>query len=354
MKVKYNKKEGKIEIKLKEEPILYFDECQQFRFLRPMRVYYSEKGEPAEIIIYQAIDEKTSEREEEIAIPDSLPWRKYIFTYGDKRYQGCIDRYTDIWDSDDRFIWSGFLTIQRRDGREMEKNEIKEIRENFFEDIYEYLPHLLDEDSVVSLYKNKTLYFWTTKPRMSYPFSKEEFLAFLQNTFEWILDYSFVKLIERNIGFDLIYRRDSELALICLCDDVFWKKYDTRRVIKKEELIDICKNTKKYENRRIILLSTELSETAIDYAKSQNIKVQNISDVIREKDMKESEFNDENADNMDLQNIFEDHEATPPDNKMTTDNNRKENHKKSIEYQEPADGSFIIKDSRPFARPKNP
>lgn len=347
MRVKYNKKEGKIEIKLKEEPVLYFDECQQFRFLRPMRVYYSGKGEPAEIIIYQTIDEKTSEREEEeVTVQDSLPWRKYIFTYGDKRYQGCIDRYTDIWDSDDRFNWSGILAIQRKDGREMEENEIKEIRKDFFDDVCEYLPDLLDEDSVVSVYKNKMLYFWITEERISYPSSEEEFLEFIQNTFEWILDYSpvfdkgkGVKLIKRNIGFDLIYP-DDKLTLICICDNGYWEKHEKYRVIEKEELTDRCKDAKKYKNKRIILWSAELSEKAIEYAKSQNIKIQNIRDIIREKDMKESEFNDENADNMDVPNIFGDDQEAPPYNKSTTDDNR---HKKSIEYPEPADGSFIIK-----------
>lgn len=92
--------------------------------------------------------------------------------------------------------------------------------------------------------------------------------------------------------------------LICIFDDEYFDKHQRERVITKKELIDICKDTKKYKNRRIILWLAELSEEAIDYAKSQNIRIQNTRDIIIEKDMKESEFYDGNPDYWDAPNIF--------------------------------------------------
>lgn len=133
---------------------------------------------------------------------------------------------------------------------------------------------------------------------MSYPTSEEEFLIFVQDTFE-LLGYEKGNLMKRNIGFDLIYP-DYELALICIDDNNYWEKHEKERVIKKEELTNINKNTSKYKNRRIILGCVELSEELVEYAKSQNIEIQTIKDIIKEKNMLESELNDENADILEI------------------------------------------------------
>ncbi len=342
MRVNLNDSMVGIEIILKEEPILYFDESQQFR-LKPMEVYYSEKGELAKIIIYQPTEK--CEEENEVIIPDCLPWRKYVYTWNKERY-GCIDRYTDIWNTDDILTSWGRLIIQRRDGREMDKDEIKGIREDFLKDVSEWLSGLLLDDSFISIYKNRKLHFWITEARMNGR------LEFVQDTFEEYLGYENGELKERNIGKDLIYP-DHQLALICIFDCEYFDEHDQWRVITKEELIDILRKTKNYENRRIILLYAELSEDALEYAKSQNIEIQTFIDVVKEKFMFESIYNDDLADTLDISGIFgDDHKDTLPNNIKTTDKSGKEKHKKPKEYPESSDGSFILKDSRPFGPTK--
>lgn len=336
MRIKYDK--ISLDIILKEEPILYFDEDQQFR-LRPLEVYYSEKGDLAKIVI------SNEEKENEVLINDCLPWRKYVYTR-DKKTYGCIDRYADITNTEDIFMDWGHLMIQRRDGMEMDKDEIKGIREDFLKDASVWFSDLLLHDKVISVSKNRRLYFWVTKERMNGD------LEFVQDTFEVFLGYENGELKKRNIGVDLIYP-DHQLALICIYDYEYFYEHDNERVITKEELIDIMRKTKKYENRRIILLYTELSEKAIEYAKSQNIEIQELIDVVKEKFMLESMWNDDVADELDISDIFGDnHKDTFPGNKKPTDKSRKEKHKKPIDYPESSNGSFILKDSRPFGPTK--
>lgn len=239
-----------------------------------------------------------TEKEEKIIAPDSLSLGKYIYKYGKEGPKEYVNRYADIDNTDDLLRSWTSLSIQRRDGMEMHRDEIKKIREDFFNDVSEWLPYLLMDDSVVSIYKNKKLYFWIAEERMSYPTSDDEFLIFIQDIFEY-LGYEGGKLMKRNIGFDLIYPA-YELALICIDDNNYWEKHEKERVIKKEELTDISKNTSKYKNRRIILGCAELSGELVEYAKSQNIEIQTIKDVIKEKNMLESEVNDEYADTLEI------------------------------------------------------
>ncbi len=335
MRVKYDKY-GSIEIILKEEPILYFDEPKSID-LRP-KVYFSEKGELAKIRLSKLTGEE--EKENEFIIPDGLPWREYVYTW-DKEHYGCIDDYTDIWNTDDGLDMNGHLMIQRRDRREMHEDEKKGLREQFFKDFSYWRPDLDYLYSLNSAYRNRKLYFWKTKETLSDP------LEIIQDAFDYLLFHE-ETLKKRNFGIDIINPYD-QLALICIYNDDFEKNRE-ERVITKEQLIDRCRKTKKYKNRRIILLLTELSENAIEYAKSQNIEIQDSLDIAKEKFMEQSAENDDLAQDSEINvsdRFFEYQEEVMPQNKSTTD----DKHTKSSEYPEPSDNSLILKDSN-TSKPK--
>ena len=74
----------------------------------------------------------------EVRIPSDLPTREYVFLWGqdDRGLRGYADDFEDICDFDPCSVWesfvrSGSLTIWRSDRREMTKNEIFELRDNF-------------------------------------------------------------------------------------------------------------------------------------------------------------------------------------------------------------------------------
>lgn len=375
MRLKYEPgTNGEFVIRVKEEPVAYYDECtidKLGNFVQRLSAYYSEKGELVEIRIYtgdlekgdplfilhggiEKLEESLNKRilpvelkkgfekneilkpfpdnadvmkeeedkwrvitdkrgiyiamkehgkltiydggryqrelEKEVMIPDVLPARRYVFLYDEENGypKGCVDSFKEIWDSDDR--WAGRLTMWRLDGKEMNKNEIWELRKEFLNDVFEW--GYIDNYFVESVYRNKKLYFWEEEHTDSF-----ELLDCVEEIYEE-LGYEIEESKERDLGADLIVRKENEkLALICICYEGFI--IDETRVIKKEELIEVCRNTNEYENRVIILDSSVLSEEAIEYAKSNNIKVRGILELIRERNMEIAERNDDNPEYVD-------------------------------------------------------
>lgn len=212
--------------------------------------------------------------------------KKYTYKWGEEGFEKRINGYEDIDDSDDLLASGNCLIIQRIDEMEMDKDEIKKIREDLFDD--PYLQYFLV--SVDSIYKNKKLYFWLSDTEITYPDSEEEFLNFIRYTFE-LFGYANGKLIKRDIGFDLIYP-DHDLTLFCIDDFDYMEIQDKERSITKEEIIDILKKSE-YKNRVIILWLVELSDDAYEYAKSQNVWVNTTMGILKRRRMIEFEFNDD-------------------------------------------------------------
>ena len=123
-------------------------------------------------------DEEDSENSviEEIFIPDRLPWRKYIFTFGkeDKIPKACADSYNELRYPDDRFTDEYRLIIQRTDGNEMDYYERMELRKEFLKNWLDTYGFEGGDYMIESIYKNKKLYFWAIK-KSYYPESKEDF-----------------------------------------------------------------------------------------------------------------------------------------------------------------------------------
>lgn len=324
---------GGIVIRLKEEPATYYDECTAHKlgdFVRPLSAHYSEKGELVEIIIYTGDLEKEEggsliefeKLEKEAMIPDILPARKYVFLYGkeDGEPKGCVDSFTEICNSDDLFDCAGYLTMWRLDGKEMNKSEIWELRNDFIEDVFRYLDPV--DWFVESVYWDKRLYFW-----------KEEVgdidLLDLLNCVEVIIETLFpyfeellIERKERKMGVDFIITdpvekelnfcvdfndvfhtnfSGKEVALICIYDKEL-ERDENETMIGKEELIEICRKTDEYENRMIILGygDTQLSEEAIEYAERQNIAIRKVKEIIKMRYIKIAKWNDEDPE------LFED------------------------------------------------
>lgn len=85
-----------------------------------------------------------------------------------------------------------------------------------------------------------------------------------------------------------------DIALVCIYD--FDKEFNIRSVTE-EELRNILQNTVEInnENKLIILHYAELSKDAIEYAKSQNIAVKYIIDILKDVKMSDSILNDVNV-----------------------------------------------------------
>lgn len=311
--MKYDKDERELVIKLKEEPAVYCDEGQFLYFLGPfnwVEPYYSEKGELVELHWGIAAGSTTEWKEAEATIPDTLPWRKYLFTFGKENEipKVCADDIYKVPEIGDRFSESGRLIIQRRDGNEMDYHEIKGLRETLL-----FKCILKDKDwgeavvgygalihgNIESVYKDRELYFWTVDESF-YPESEQEFIEKMKGMLELgfgfcaELEKGYIEIKRREFGFDIITMdEDCELmAIICICDE------EEREELKKEELIAICENTieykgKKIKRREIVIWGLELSEEAEEWARLQGIEVQDILEFIAEYDINRGEFNDE-------------------------------------------------------------
>lgn len=310
---------GEIVIRVKEEPAVYYDECAVDKlenFVQRIQAYYSEKGELVEIRMYTGdLEEKYvkedkkvfreearrifKEREEEIIVPEIMPQRRYIYKYGeDEEPLGCVDHYTEIYD---QFMDMRILTMWRLDGREMNKSEIAELRRDFLDDAKDSFgyggPMFIE-----SVYRDKKLYFWEEEHC-----DPHDILNCVHEIFEEF-DYEIKEIRERDFGADVIVdgSEAEELfsisttsneaipdymqtwALVCIFGD--------KEPMEKEELIEICKNTNEYKNRMLItgIVDIMFSEEAVEYAKSQNIWIQEIDELLRKRNSEKAWLNDSN------------------------------------------------------------
>lgn len=320
MRMKYYE-EGKLVIKLKEEPGVYYDDNLSLRLPQlvghPVNVYYSEKGELVEVRIgvldpgtpfkqkplyrpQSFAEEILEEGSNEIIIPDILPWKKYVFTFGrnEETPKACADHYNEVGDTDDRFLWAGGrLIIQRRDGTEMDRYEIEDLRRVFLEDLVTDRLEFFIDRSIESVYKDKKLYFWSIEEK-NHPNSIEEFIQIIKEKLE-VMGFDTEEVKERELGADILAKErelgaDSDVtAVVCIADE---KSFEEEfRTISREELIKACENTSEYKKRKIVYWD-ELSDDAKDWARSQDIEVQDfIVEFIAEFCMKRAEINDETA-----------------------------------------------------------
>lgn len=246
---------------------------------------------------------------------------RYRYILGKNESKGYINSYSDLKEMTDivDFDLFGILIIQRTDEMEMKKDEIEDIRKEFFYD--SDMEEFLCSYSIYSVYKDKKLYFLLSEKENDVTFfsSEEELLRFIDNSFNTIflatsekLMHDNHKLIKRNLGFDLLYKgsdpnelhRDEmdmyvpyvvpDIALVCIYD--FDKEFNLRSVTE-EELRNILQNTVEInnENKLIILYYVELSKDAMEYAKSQNIAIKDIIDILKDVKMSDSRLNDINA-----------------------------------------------------------
>jgi hypothetical protein len=310
MRLKYDENAGELVIKLKEERAVYCDEEQLLYFLSSfnwVEPYYSEKGELVELHWGVGAGHLIEWKEAEAIISDTLPWRKYVFTFGKENEipKICADDIYKVPEIGNRFSESGRLIIQRRDGNEMGYHEIKGLREALFECILKFSDAMAFLDwNIDSVYKGGKLYFWAINESF-YPKSEKEFIENMEEMLKELIGYGIcdwfeygnIEIKERELGFDIITRdEDCELmTIVCIHD------YDEEAMVgelNKEELINICENTVEYmgekiKRRRIVLLGLELSKEAKEWARSHGIKVQSISEFIAEYDIYLGEFNDE-------------------------------------------------------------
>jgi len=314
MRLKYDEDERELVIKLKEEPAVYCDEEQFFYFLGSfnwVEPYYSEKGELVELHWHIAAGSTTEWKEAKATISDTLPLRKYLFTFGKEKDipKVCADDIYKVPEIGDRFSESGRLIIQRRDENEMDSHEIKGLRETLLfkcilkdkdwgEAVVEYGAHT--HRNIESVYKDRELYFWTVDESF-YPESEKEFIEDMEGMLELQfgicaeLEKGYIEIKRRELGFDIITMDENYklMAVICICDEEAMGGE-----VEKEELINVCENTIEYKGekikrRKIVIWGLELSEEAREWAISHGIKVQGILEFIAEYDINLGEFNDE-------------------------------------------------------------
>lgn len=330
---------GEIVIRIKEDPVAYYDECTINKFddfVHRISAYYSEKGELIEIRMYTgdleakyirdritrtgAGSEEEWKRqfeqlEKEVVISDVLPSRRYVFMYGkdDGWPKGCVDHYTEIHSSDIPFMELKTLKIWRLDGKEMNRSEIAELRTEFFEDAEDGLGYG-EPMFINSTYRDKKLYFWE-KGVHSDP---SDILDCTQEIFEEF-DYTIEEVRKRDYGGDIIvtgswldkmlsfffgigdesvyddetdYDNMKTWAFICICYN--------EEPIGKEELIKICKNINNYKNRGVIIdldidspdIEFILSKEAVEYLESQNIGTCGIGKLITMRNFEVAETHD--------------------------------------------------------------
>jgi hypothetical protein len=314
MRLKYDENERELIIKLKEEPAVYCDEGQFLYFLSApnwVEAYYSEKGELVEFHWGIGAGYEIKWEEAEAALSDTLPWRKYEFTFGkeNKIPKVLADDIYKVPEIGDRFSESGGLIIHRRDGNEMDYHEIKGLRETLLfkcilkdkdwgEAVVEY--GALTHWNIETVYKDRKLYFWTIDESF-HPNSEKEFIENMKAMLELQfgicaeLEKGYIEIKKRELGFDIITMdEDCELtAIICICDEEAMGGQ-----LEKDELINVCENTIEYKGekikrRRIVIWGLELSKEAEEWARLQGIEVQDILEFIVEFDINFAEFNDE-------------------------------------------------------------
>jgi hypothetical protein len=307
MRLKYDEERREFIIQLEEEPAFYCDEklnheLPNFLGHSVEAYYYSEQGKLVQVKILgmhpdmplkRRFGEEIMLESEEVVIPEKLPWRKYIFTYGkeNKIPKICADHYNEIYNTDDQFLAAGRLIIQRRDEEEMDKYEIRELREAFYKDAIGWGAGEFYDWNIASVYKDKKLYFWMIEERLASN-SEKEFMKNMKEMLELTLN-EVTGIERRELGFDItcLDEKDEAFAIVCICDE----EGERMKKIEKEELIRICKNTSKYKKRKIVVWNVELSNEAKRWAESENIKVQDIHEFVAQFCMRRAEIRDDEA-----------------------------------------------------------
>lgn len=272
-------KEKELIIRLREEAAPYYDEyfCHggnnQIAYGKRRALifpYYSEKGELSEIHIYTS---SSGEKDfyPEVEIPEKLPWRTYVFTfdYGLKSdiRKACADHYNELYGTDDRFINSIGLIVERRDGREMRPYEIKDLREAFYKDALELFTSggAFYDWGIESVYFNRKLFFWKVEERY-YPHSPEEFKN------------SMLEMVKAIYGEDCYLTEERVDAI----DGEIWFKIV---VEDGTHSIDCLANKKSFSEEELILnygTTVKICEKLIDNAYKKQVFV--FHDVLPEKE----------------------------------------------------------------------
>ncbi|GLI47611.1 hypothetical protein [Methanoculleus bourgensis] len=283
MRIRYDPNEERFAIILKEESVLLYDEEHgDLGF----RVFYSEKGEIAEIRfrnIIKYID--LSQGIFELIQPDYLPYRRYVFQYGgDGRYWGCTDSYTHIRDTDDRINWKTVLSVKHRDQTPMPYYEINKIREEFFDDMVEWNQDSMYDGCFASVYVDDILYFWWQRDDLPGLYSETGFKEFIVKSLEE-MGYIEYDIKERDFGFDVICA-DCGLALICLCDDEYLQDEGSSEadqpIIYKKDLVKIFREIPDLDDLKIVLNEISLNKSAQDYANAHKVQAMKPDDVLKE------------------------------------------------------------------------
>ena len=269
MRIGYFKEERVIKIRLKEELAFYYDE----RLIRdlPVNAYYSEKGDLVEVELSPYLFEEDSKFEETF-VPDKLPWRKYIFTFGghSKTPKVCADNYNDLEYMYDRFYDGSYkLIIQRMDGNEMDRREIIELRRAIIKDWLEDWRYDGGE-SIESVYKDGKLYFWVVEERY-YPNSKEDFLEKINRLLEGI-GYEITEIIPISLGAIFIAHRYDTKSFVCLYDE----EHETIELDKLREAV------KKATTNPVVISDNELNENARKWCEENNIEIKDYAELVAE------------------------------------------------------------------------
>lgn len=267
MRIKYYKGENRIKIRLKEEQAFYYDE--KLGMDLPVNAYYSEKGDLVEVELSTYLFKKDS-KFEEIFIPDKLPWRKYVFTFGrhSKTPKVCADSYNDLENMYDRFYCFNYkLIIQRMDGNEMDEYEIVELRRAIIKDWLEDWRYN-GGYSIESVYKDGKLYFWVVEENYR-PDSKEDFLKKI-NYFLEAIGYEIKKTISISLGAILIAHKYDTKNFVCLYDE-------EKEFIELDKLKEVIKKAK---SNLVIISDNELSEDAKKWCEENNIEIKDYEELV--------------------------------------------------------------------------
>jgi hypothetical protein len=294
MKIKYDVDEQRVVITFREEPLLYFDANHEEV---PFACFYSQNGDLAEIRFYESelrkeLKEQKGPENRAFTISENLPRRKYIYQYSTAHpYWGCIDSYNDIRSSDDWFMWTGSLAITRRDHKKMNRKEIRDIREDVFEDFRQWL----DKDCPGSIYYKKALYFWRSDEMgPTWPHSEESFKDFIRK-YAYDPLSEFLEIQERSLGFDALICDDSgDEVTAYVCISGLWGEEDYQEiVIGEQELIQILSQTSEISNRIIVPLNhIVFSEAAVRHIENHSIRIMHLDDFRKKEFLSYSDFLD--------------------------------------------------------------
>jgi len=327
----YLDKNGQMIIKFREKEPFYFDEQwsdMEIELYEPIiddkfrktavliNPYYSKDGDLVEIRIdYLQLNvsskDVTSRFETETIIPDKLPWRKYIFTFGrEKDYPKiCSDRF--VFD-EDLFFESGRLIIERRDGREIGAKEIRNLRERFYRNAVEFLDGAFYEYGIESIYFNRKLYFWIVDEKY-YPETLDEFRKYIPEMIEII--YGGGNIFEEQqikVPINVTKNFEDFYVITAILNPHYYdqciyfiagvESFDHEIDLSFDDVVNICKKLKKddFEKQEFVFYDIlpdwgEEKGKLEEWAKEQKIEIKSIIRYIAEFYLKRAEMNDEEA-----------------------------------------------------------